>query len=129
MRPFVDEERNMTAVTVTAKVGTEEGAPSASVNYDFGDNLDEATELFGADVVFARFKAASVVDLQALIRRHLDSDTPKSATEIQELATAWKPGVQTKKRKSAGEKIQDLLGDMSETDRAALLESLMKSAA
>lgn len=119
----------MTATTVTAKVGTEENAPSASVTYDFGDNLDEAVTLFGADVVYARFKAASVVDLQALIRRHLDSDTPKSAAEIQELAAAWKPGVQTKKRKSAGEKIQDLLGDMSEADRAALLESLMKSAA
>lgn len=119
----------MTQVTVSAKVGTEENAPSASVSYDFGDNLDEATSLFGADVVYARFKAAAIVDLQALIRRHLDSDTPKSAAEIQELASAWKPGVQTKKRKTAGEKIQDLLGDMSEADRAALLESLMNQAA
>ena len=118
----------MTAVTVSAKVGTEETSPSASVTYDFGDNLDEAVSKFGADVVYARFKSASTVDLQALIRRHLDSDTPKSAAEIQELATAWKPGVQTKKRKSAGEKIQDLLGDMSEADRTALLETLMNAA-
>lgn len=118
----------MTQTTVTAKVGTEENAPSASVTYDFGDNLDDSKNLFGADVVHARFKAASIVDLQALIRRHLDSDTPKSAAEIQELATAWKPGVQTKKRKSPGEKIQDLLGDMSEADRATLLETLMNAA-
>lgn len=119
----------MTAVSVSAKVGTEENAPSASVTYDFGDNLDEATSLFGADVVYARFKAASTVDLQALIRRHLDSDTPKTQAEIQELAAQWKPGIQTKKRKSAGEKIQDLLGDMSAADRDALLATLMGQAA
>ena len=119
----------MTAVTVSAKVGNEENAPSASVTYDFGDNLDEAVSKFGADVVYARFKSASTVDLQALIRRHLDSDTPKSQAEIQELANAWKPGVQTKKRKSGAEKIQDLFGEMSEADRQAVLDALMASAA
>lgn len=118
----------MTATTVSAKVGNEENAPSAQVTYDFGDNLDEAVGLFGADVVYARFRSAATVDLQALIRRHLDSDTPKTVPEIQELATAWKPGVQTKKRKSASEKIADLLGEMSETDRANLLASLQEAA-
>lgn len=115
----------MTAVTVSAKVGNEENAASASVTYDFGDNLDEAVSKFGADVVYARFRSASTVDLQALIRRHLDSETPKTQAEIQELANQWKPGVQTKKRKSTQERIQDLFTEMSESDKQAVLEALM----
>lgn len=121
----------MTAVNVTARLGNEDDAPSATVTYDFGDNLEEAVEKFGADVVFARFKNAATVDLQALIRRHLDTapDAPKkTAAEIQELATAWKPGVVTRKRKSASEKFEELFGQLSETDRQAMLEKLLASA-
>lgn len=121
----------MTAVNVTARLGNEDDAPSATVTYDFGDNLDEAVEKFGADVVFARFKNAATVDLQALIRRHLDTAPdakPKTAAEIQELATAWKPGVVTRKRKSTSEKFEELFGQLSEADRQAMLEKLLASA-
>lgn len=113
---------------VSARAGNEETSPSCTVKYDFGDSLDEAVELFGADAVYARFKSASIVDLQALIRRHLEGETPKSADEIQALATAWKPGVQTRKRKSVGEKIEELLKDMSPADRAAALAQLQSTA-
>lgn len=126
----------MTAVNVTARLGNDDDAPSATVEYDFGDNLDEAVKKFGADVVYARFKNAATVDLQALIRRHLDvtpdkeGNTPpaKSAAQIQELATAWKPGVLTRKRKSTSEKFEDLFGQLSEADKAAMLEKLMSAA-
>jgi hypothetical protein len=119
----------MTAQKISAKNGTEENSPSAEVTYDFGDNLDESVALFGADVVFSRFKAAAIVDLQALIRRHLDGETPKSEAEIQALVDAWKPGVTSRKRKSTKEKAEDLLSGLSLEERTRLLESLLKGEA
>ena len=119
----------MTAQKITARDGNEENSPSVSVDYDFGDNLQEAVELFGDDVVFSRFKAAAVVDLQALIRRHLGGEKPKTAEEIQALVSEWKPGVSKRVRKSTTEKAQDLIGQMSAEEKAALLASLQADAA
>ena len=36
--------------------------------YDFGENLAEATDTFGADVVFSQFVAAAKVKIQSIIR-------------------------------------------------------------
>lgn len=36
--------------------------------YDFGENLAEATDMFGADVVFSQFVAAAKVKIQSIIR-------------------------------------------------------------
>jgi len=118
----------MTAQAISAKNGTEETSPSATVQYDFGDNLAEAVALFGDDIVFSRFKAASIVDLQALIRRHLDGETPKTEAEIQALVTEWRPGVTTRKRKSVKEKAEELFAGLSDSEKNALLESLLAQA-
>jgi len=119
----------MTIRKVSARDGNEETSPTAEVNYDFGDNLDEAVELFGADVVYSRFVAASVVDLQALMRRHLGGEKPKTQDEIQKLAEEWKPGVSSRKRRSTKEKAEELIGQMSAEERAALIAELQAQAA
>ncbi len=115
----------MTAKVIAAKAGTSDDAPTASVEYDFGENLAEAAELFGDDVVFSRFVSAATVDLQALIRRNLTLEEPKTEEEIQALVAEWKPGVSTRKRVSASEKAQRAVDALSEDEKAALLESLM----
>ncbi len=121
----------MTAKVIAAKAGTSDDAPSASVEYDFGDDLAGAAELFGDDVVFSRFVSAATVDLQALIRRHLSSEdkegnsTAKSEEDIQALVAEWKPGVSTRVRVSASEKAQRAVDNLSDDEKAALLESLM----
>lgn len=119
----------MTMQKINARNGTEEDSPSAEVEYDFGDNLAEAVALFGDDVVYSRFKAAAIVDLQALIRRHLDGEKPKTNEEIQALVTEWKPGVTKRVRKSTKEKAEELFDSMSDDEKKALLESLMNKAA
>ncbi len=96
-----------------------------SVSYDFGDNLDQAVELFGAELVFNRYESAVTIDLQALIRRGIKAE--KTDEEIQELTNAWKPGIKQVIRKSAQEKIKDAFGAMSEEDKKAMLEQLMSS--
>jgi len=115
----------MAATEIGARAGTEEDAPSATVSYDFGDNLDDAAERFGGDVIFSRFKAAATVDLQALIRRNLKGENPKNQKEIQVLVDEWQPGVSTRSRKSPQEKAQIAIDALSEDQKAALLESLM----
>jgi hypothetical protein len=110
---------------ISARAGTDEDSPSATVSYDFGDDLDGAVEFFGADVVFNKFVAASTVDLQALIRRCLTGENPKTDEEIAVAVAEWKPGVSTRKRKSAKEKATEALEALSEDERQALLESLL----
>lgn len=108
---------------------------AVTVEYEFGETLEEMVELFGEDVVANRAKAAMVIDLQAGIRRHMvdqtDKDgnvtTPaKSDDEIQAWAASWKPGVKRVARKSAKEKLQELLSGMTPEQRAALLESALE---
>lgn len=119
----------MSRVTITAKAGQEEDAPSATVEYEMGGDLDTAIELFGPEVVYKRFAAAVIIDIQAMIRRLLNrtgedkSPNPASQEEIQGVLDAWKPGVQ-KARKSAAEKTEDLFSQLSEEDKAALLSKL-----
>ena len=119
----------MSRKEITAKAGQEDDAPSATVLYDMGDTLEEAVDLFGADVVFKRFQAAVTIDIQALLRRGLtrvDKDKkpdPMSQEDLQALVDEWKPGV-SKTRKSKSEKAIEAFQSLSDEERAALLEQL-----
>lgn len=117
---------------VSAKAGNEEEAPSATVVYDFGENLEESVELFGAEAVYRRFVAAATIDIQAMIRRGLtrmegtgENKTPSPMTqgELQALVDEWKPGA-AKPRKSKSEKALEAFAELSDEEKAALLEQL-----
>jgi hypothetical protein len=72
----------------------EENQPSwvqAAVNYDFGDNLDSAVELCGAEAVHSNYVANAKVGLQSIIRAKLKAGL--SVDNIQALVDAWKPGM------------------------------------
>lgn len=114
----------MSTEEVTAKLGTGEDAPSFSVNFDFGDNLEGATEMYGEEVVFGRYRSAAVVDLQALIRRHAGGENGKSNDEIQGIVAEWKPGVQ-RARKSTKQKALDAFENLSAEEREELLGQLV----
>ena len=119
-----EEDSEMGLEDITAKLGKEDDAPSVTVKYDFGDNLEDATDKFGDEVVYKRFRAAGVIDVQALIRRHMGGEEPKDQKAIQAIVDEWKPGV-TKARKSQKDKALDALSKLSETDRDALLSELL----
>ena len=115
----------MSVTEIGARAGTEDDAPSATVSFDFGDDLESAVEKFGGDVIFSRFKAAATVDLQALIRRNLKGENPKDEKEIQALVDEWQPGVSTRTRKSPQQKAQEAVDALSDDEKEALLASLM----
>ena len=58
---------------------------------DLGDNLEDAVQKFGAEVVFSNFQAQTKIRAQAIIRDMMTEG--KSDEEIQNFMNSWKPGV------------------------------------
>ena len=72
----------------------EEGKPSwrsATIEYDFGDDLDAAVALCGAETVHSNYKANSRVALQGVMRAQLKAG--KTPDQITSALAAWKPGM------------------------------------
>lgn len=106
-----------------------------TVGYDFGDNLNEAIELFGEDVIFAKFKQAAIVDFQSVLRRHMFTETDEGdsiiTTDVSsedvaliEAVADWKPGVSTRVTKTPKEKAMAALKGMSPEEIEQMLAEL-----
>jgi len=91
------------------------------VDYNFGENLEEATQLFGEKVVLSAFQASATVTLQSRIRSLAKQG--KDADEIKEICANWKPGV-TAPRKSPVDKVMATYEKMSDDEKAKFLEAL-----
>ena len=117
------EEPAVETNTITAK-GKKDGVEhTVSVIYDFGSIPEESADMFGVDLVHAKFKASAKIDAQAKIRR--DIAAGKSAAEIQESFLTWKPGMPVERK--AKDPVDTLIGkwkDMTEDDRANMLRRL-----
>ena len=111
-----------TKVDVSAKLPAKDNRQEmeATVQYDFGDNADEALELFGTDAVYSGFVANAKVTLQSGIRRCLEN-----GRDPQAFADAWKPGVKTPS--IAADPVaaaKAAFSKMSDEERMAFLEQL-----
>lgn len=103
------------------------------VNYNFPEDLDGLEKKFGADVVYSKAMDSLVIDVQALVRRHMrgsepDKDgkqkvAPKNEKEIQAIVSAWIPGVGAIRRTPV-EKVGSLIAQMTEEEKKALLAQL-----
>lgn len=105
---------------VTAK--TKEHPEVVSVQFDLPADLKGAVALYGEDVVYNKFAAATVIDLQAVLRRNIE----KPQEELQALVNGWKPGVRAPAAKqSAFEKATAAISAISDPEeRKALLKKL-----
>ena len=114
-------------VTATAKAGDQE--LEVTVDYDFGDNLQDAVERFGEDVVFNEFKANARVKLQSGMRGKAfvkDEDgnvSPADPKVLQEWADSYKPGT-GRTRKSTEDKILELTSKMTDEEFQAFLAKI-----
>ncbi|MCK5604599.1 hypothetical protein KAR91_22110 [Candidatus Pacearchaeota archaeon] len=72
----------------TIEVNAKKDEKEATLNYDFGADLDAAVALFGAEVVFTNYRKSAKIDLQAVMRRYLTA-----GKDCAELVGIWKPGV------------------------------------
>jgi len=110
----------MSLQEISAQVtkGTRANVPY-TVKYDVPETVNEAITRYGEEIVYSRFAASFVIDLQAFMRGQIQKDeaTPES---VQLAVTEWKPGMK-KRGKSVVEKLQDMLASLSDEERAALL--------
>jgi hypothetical protein len=102
-------------IEVTAKKNDAE----ATINYDFGENLDEMKEKFGDNVTFTNARAQMKIVLQAAMRRRLEAGQP-----VDDLADNWKPGVQMERIVDPIAAAKAKYATMSDDERAAFLEEL-----
>ena len=118
-------------VEATTRERREAKDPDWAANYNFPETVDEAAEMFGEDVVIARFNSAITVDLQGYLRSQNEEKEGKkipSAAELQKLVDAWTPGLRPA-RKTKVEKTAAMYADMSADDRAELLKMIKGSPA
>jgi len=108
----------VTAVEVKAKIGK---GDAVVVKFDFGNDVEEAIEKYGEDIVYAYYRANATVSLQDVIRSGIKAK--KSQKEIQALVNAWVPGIK-RRGKSKSEKMRDDFQKLSEGEKAELLASL-----
>tara|TARA_R100000808_G_C2149869_1_gene158416 strand:+ start:1454 stop:1795 length:342 start_codon:yes stop_codon:yes gene_type:complete len=98
---------------------------TATVDYDFGDDVNAAVELFGADVVFAGFVKSATITAQANMRRHLEAGA--SDEDIQAKMADWKPGVVTRRTKDPVGAIKKKFGSMDAEAQKELIKHLKAS--
>lgn len=107
---------------MTVNARTEKSDRVVSTTYDFGSTLDESVEKFGEAVVYGVFIDQATIRLQALLRRCITDEVADK--EIEAKVEAWKMTVGGRERRSASEKVKDLLGKMPPEQKAELLKSL-----
>lgn len=153
---MAEEQKENTGIfEVGAK--SNKGGLSASVDYIFGKNLDEAVERFGADVVYNLFASDLTVRVQAQLRSCLDkydndngtypqvtmgeggkrvieqiAMTPEQVIDMAvQKASSWMPtikAIEGGKKKDAATQILKKMESMSAEDKLAFIEELKRKA-
>ncbi len=93
---------------------------------EWPEDLKEAGQVWGKDIAFQKAEDAVTVALQGFMRGKMRPGKNGEETtdaEIQTAVDSWKPS-QRKPGKTKEEKLQDLLGQMSEEEKRAALENL-----
>jgi hypothetical protein len=94
-----------------------------TVTYDFGKDLAEMSEKFGADVVHTNARANMKITLQGVIRRMIEAG--KTATEIATACAEWKPGVQMERTVDPLAVARKAMAQMDDDAKQAFIEKLL----
>lgn len=118
----------MAEIAITAKKtikveGQEDNNLEATILYDFGDNLSDAVDKFGEEIVFGCYAAASKISGQAAIRRQLENG--KTQEDITERMAEWKPGQKLERVTDPVAALKAKLMTMTDEEKQAMLAELM----
>lgn len=94
-----------------------------SVEYDFGSNLDEASEKFGPETVYEGFLAEAVISLQSIIRAAARAG--KTDEETNTIVADWKPGVSRRGKADPVAGLMAKFGKMTPEQQKALIDKLI----
>lgn len=101
---------------VTAKTGD---GKEATLNFDFGVDLNDAVSKFGEEVVFTNYRKSAKIDLQSVMRRYL-----KAGKDINELLDIWKPGVTLERTVDPKAAAKNAFSKMSPEEKKAFIQEL-----
>ena len=101
------------------EVSAKKNEAEATINYDFGENLEEMVEKFTDSVVFTNARAQMKITLQAAMRRRLEANQPTD-----DLADSWKPGVQMERIVDPIAAAKAKYATMTDEERTAFLAEL-----
>ena len=104
------EETQLPAGVVSIEVKSPKTDRSISFERDFGDTLEKAAEMFGADVVHSIFVAQAVIRAQGAARTTLDNGDNSSEQAV-ESGQSYTPGVA---RRGGGKKKADPFDQLAE---------------
>ena len=104
------EETQLPAGVVSIEVKSPKTDRSVSFERDFGDTLEKAAEMFGADVVHSIFVAQAVIRAQGAARTTLDNGDNSSEQAV-ESGQSYTPGVA---RRGGGKKKADPFDQLAE---------------
>lgn len=62
-----------------------------TVQFDFGDTIEDVIRLWGGDVTYRQFIMQSKISIQAFVRRQIEAGL--NDEEIQNRVDDWKPGM------------------------------------
>lgn len=111
-------------IKATGKVGEGENAErvEGSIQYDVGENLQEATSKFGEELVHDLFKRALTVKVQAAIRREIENGAHPD--DLQQILGSWDPSQTHTVRKDPKSSILKDFASLSEEEKMEILEAL-----
>ena len=138
--PEAPEKKVREKVSATSKFLKDAGYAEIEVDFHFPETLDEMAETFGEEITRTNAEANMVVALQGSIRRwaesqlkgsdgNFDESKTLNVDKIQEQASAWKPGIVQRSKKSKVEKVLDITKGMSSEDLAAFIKAVQEQAA
>tara|TARA_R100000655_G_scaffold80569_2_gene119994 strand:- start:119 stop:460 length:342 start_codon:yes stop_codon:yes gene_type:complete len=99
---------------------------TATIEYNFGENVQEAIEMFGEDVVFAGFTKSAKITAQSAIRRYLTAGVDEDG--IQEKMNSWKPGVALERVSDPVSAIKNKFANLDDDAKLELIKQLKASA-
>ena len=106
-------------IEVSAKSSKKPDVGIVSLEYNFGENLEEMRELFGDETVFTNARANMKVGLQGAMRRYIEK-----GQDVASLATAWKPGVQMERTVDPVAAIKSQFANWTDEQKAAFIAQL-----
>lgn len=99
---------------------------SAKANFNMPADLAGMAKTFGEAVTYEFAKSAIVIAVQALMRRMIQAG--KSAAEIQQAVSGFKPDVRTAVRMTASEKAIQALRSLTPEERLKVLQEYQAQA-
>lgn len=103
----------------------EEVKVEVTVDFDVGDNLADAVDKYGEDIVFERWKRQAKRDLGNAIRTSLNSG--KTPERVAEELSDWRPDV-TRRTTGTSKDVVEQFEDLPEDQQEEKLEELLEIA-